>query len=245
MSPSPLMLVSSCVLACPPSPDPPSQARWCPSRRSRRPWAWRSRSPSACCTPSRCTSSRYGGKSHGARLAQIAAVPPTRLMRGSTAYDSECRSPFHLLPRSHTFTTRRTLQILTKTPEGATINTTDSFSVNANFTCPLRKVRIPLPSLDESATANKKAVEEDRCVHPPPPRDARRAAWCSEGGGVGSTSADHSHPPALQSPLSDSSLRRRRHIYAAYTHSLVRTPLPSLPSPFAAPTRSRPRSCAS
>lgn len=52
------------------------------------------------------------------------------------------------------------LQILTKTPEGNTINSGDAFAVNDAFSCPLRKIRIPMASLEESH--NPKKVEDDR-----------------------------------------------------------------------------------
>ncbi len=40
--------------------------------------------------------------------------------------------------------------------------TSDKFLFNAEFTCPLRKVRIPMPSLDESHSASH--IEEDRSI---------------------------------------------------------------------------------
>merc|ERR1719488_334228 len=45
---------------------------------------------------------------------------------------------------------------------GNTIKNTDSFQFNASFTCPMRKIRIPMANLDESH--NPKRVEEDRTV---------------------------------------------------------------------------------
>mmetsp|Transcript_10856 Transcript_10856/g.33497 ORF Transcript_10856/g.33497 Transcript_10856/m.33497 type:complete len:745 (-) Transcript_10856:58-2292(-) len=53
-------------------------------------------------------------------------------------------------------------KVLAKTPASSTIKTTDSFRVNATFACPMRKIRIPMASLDESH--NPKRVEEDRTV---------------------------------------------------------------------------------
>ena len=49
---------------------------------------------------------------------------------------------------------------ITKAPKGNTIKTGDTFSFNADFKCPMRKIRIPMASLDE--THNPKRVEEDR-----------------------------------------------------------------------------------
>lgn len=49
-----------------------------------------------------------------------------------------------------------------KVPQGRAVSSTDKFAFNAEFTCPLRKVRIPMPSLDESHNASH--IEEDRSV---------------------------------------------------------------------------------
>jgi cullin 1 len=53
-------------------------------------------------------------------------------------------------------------KVLAKTPASSTIKTTDSFAVNTKFSCPMRKIRVPMASLDESH--NPKRVEEDRTV---------------------------------------------------------------------------------
>jgi len=53
-------------------------------------------------------------------------------------------------------------KILSKTPPGNAIKSTDTFRVNAAFSCPMRKIRIPMANLDESH--NPKRVEEDRTV---------------------------------------------------------------------------------
>lgn len=42
------------------------------------------------------------------------------------------------------------------------IKTTDSFAYNENFTCPMRKIRIPMASLDDANSV--KRVEEDRSI---------------------------------------------------------------------------------
>lgn len=51
-------------------------------------------------------------------------------------------------------------QTLRKHPKGRTISTTDTFSFNEGFSCSFKRVRIPMPSLDE--THNPKRVQEDR-----------------------------------------------------------------------------------
>lgn len=53
-------------------------------------------------------------------------------------------------------------KVITKTPAGNKINNTDSFTANAKFSSNMRKVRIPMASLDSSF--NTKKVEEDRSI---------------------------------------------------------------------------------
>ena len=52
-------------------------------------------------------------------------------------------------------------KVLTKIPEGTSVSATDTFIANASFSCPLRKVRIPMASLEENAQSTK-AVDEGR-----------------------------------------------------------------------------------
>ncbi|KAF1777552.1 Cullin protein, neddylation domain [Phytophthora cactorum] len=53
-------------------------------------------------------------------------------------------------------------KLLTKTPAGKTISTSDQFAVNKTFASPMRKLRIPMASLEESHS--QKNVEEDRSI---------------------------------------------------------------------------------
>ena len=53
-------------------------------------------------------------------------------------------------------------KVLAKTPMSSRVALTDSFAVNTKFSCPMRKIRVPMASLDESH--NPKRVEEDRTV---------------------------------------------------------------------------------
>ncbi|DBA04843.1 TPA: hypothetical protein N0F65_004480 [Lagenidium giganteum] len=53
-------------------------------------------------------------------------------------------------------------KILNKTPVGKTISTSDTFEVNQTFSSPMRKLRIPMASLEESHS--QKHVEEDRSI---------------------------------------------------------------------------------
>ncbi len=54
------------------------------------------------------------------------------------------------------------VQLLTKEPASKVVAITDTFSVNEAFSCPLRKIRIPMASLEE--THDPKRVEEDRSI---------------------------------------------------------------------------------
>jgi len=53
-------------------------------------------------------------------------------------------------------------KLLTKTPNSKTIGTSDTFQINLSFASPMRKLRIPMASLEESH--NPKHVEEDRSI---------------------------------------------------------------------------------
>ncbi|OQR97158.1 CULlin protein 1 [Achlya hypogyna] len=53
-------------------------------------------------------------------------------------------------------------KLVTKTPMSKNIATTDTFALNLSFVSPMRKVRVPMASLEESH--NPKHVEEDRSI---------------------------------------------------------------------------------
>ena len=57
-------------------------------------------------------------------------------------------------------------KVLRRSEEGdkgsGAIKTTDTFSINEQFSCQMRKIRIPMASLEESH--NPKRVEEDRSI---------------------------------------------------------------------------------
>jgi len=53
-------------------------------------------------------------------------------------------------------------KVITKIPPGNKINNTDKFVANSKFSCNMRKIRIPMASLD--ASHNTKRVEEDRSI---------------------------------------------------------------------------------
>mmetsp|Transcript_18871 Transcript_18871/g.23751 ORF Transcript_18871/g.23751 Transcript_18871/m.23751 type:complete len:742 (+) Transcript_18871:80-2305(+) len=53
-------------------------------------------------------------------------------------------------------------KMVKKTSDGNSIKPTDEFRYNQSFSCPMRKIRIPMASLDQSH--NPKRVEEDRSI---------------------------------------------------------------------------------
>jgi hypothetical protein len=53
-------------------------------------------------------------------------------------------------------------KVIAKSPTGNKINTTDTFTANSNFSCNMRKIRIPMASLD--SLLNTKRVEEDQLI---------------------------------------------------------------------------------
>jgi len=53
-------------------------------------------------------------------------------------------------------------KVIRKTPASNKINSTDTFTANAKFVSNMRKIRIPMASLD--STMNTKRVEEDRTI---------------------------------------------------------------------------------
>ena len=53
-------------------------------------------------------------------------------------------------------------KVLAKVPPSKSISSKDEFKVNLKFKCQMRKVRIPMASLDE--THNPKRVEDDRSI---------------------------------------------------------------------------------
>jgi len=53
-------------------------------------------------------------------------------------------------------------KMIKKAVEGNSIKNTDDFKYNQSFSCPMRKIRIPMASLDQSH--NPKRVEEDRSI---------------------------------------------------------------------------------
>lgn len=66
-----------------------------------------------------------------------------------------------LKPLIHSLSCGR-YKVLTKSSSGSKINTTDSFTANAKFSSNMKKIRIPMASLD--ASHNTKRVEEDRSI---------------------------------------------------------------------------------
>ena len=53
-------------------------------------------------------------------------------------------------------------QVLSKSPKSRSIKTTDMFSFNVKFSCPMKRIRIPMATLE--ASHDKRRVEEDRSI---------------------------------------------------------------------------------
>lgn len=53
-------------------------------------------------------------------------------------------------------------KVLAKKPKGRSIKTTDKFLFNKKFSCPMKRIRIPMASLE--ASHDKRRVEEDRSI---------------------------------------------------------------------------------
>ena len=61
----------------------------------------------------------------------------------------------------HSLSCQKAFKVLAKTPESNTISPTDTFAVNAAFTHSLRKVRIAMASLEDTAQVAK-IVDDQR-----------------------------------------------------------------------------------
>ena len=108
----------------------------------------------------------FGKKSYDLQVTtlQAIALTPSTMAPLSTSRNSRSVStwkrPFS--SRSCTRCRAAKYKVITKTPASNKINMTDSFTANPKFSCNMRKIRIPMASLD--ASHNTKRVEEDRSI---------------------------------------------------------------------------------
>lgn len=108
----------------------------------------------------------FGKKSYDLSVTTLQALALDALSGGATlSYEDLAKQlnlePEILKPLMHSLSCGK-YKVISKTPASNKINTTDKFTANPKFTCPNRKIRIPMASLD--ASVNTKKVEEDRSI---------------------------------------------------------------------------------
>lgn len=108
----------------------------------------------------------YGKKSYDLQVTTLQAVVLDVFNDGKTYGFTEIKDKLNLedvtlKPIMHSLSCGKQ-KILTKTPAGNKINSTDTFCANAKFSCNMRKIRIPVATVESSH--NKLRVEEDRSV---------------------------------------------------------------------------------
>ena len=108
----------------------------------------------------------FGKKSYDLQVTTLQAVALKVLSGGKKMSFSELAEALNLeepilKPLMHSLSCGK-YKVVAKSPSSNKINTSDSFVANAKFTCNMRKIRIPMASLD--ASHNTKRVEEDRTI---------------------------------------------------------------------------------
>mmetsp|Transcript_37921 Transcript_37921/g.70064 ORF Transcript_37921/g.70064 Transcript_37921/m.70064 type:complete len:687 (+) Transcript_37921:397-2457(+) len=108
----------------------------------------------------------YGKKSYDLQVTTLQAVVLNVFNEGKSCGFSELKSKLNLdditlKPLMHSLSCGKH-KVISKSPASNKIASTDSFSGNAKFSCNMRKIRIPVASVESSH--NKNRVEEDRSV---------------------------------------------------------------------------------
>lgn len=108
----------------------------------------------------------FGKKSYEMQVSTLQAIALDAMNGGVTLTFEELAKRLNLdesilKPLMHSLSCGK-YKVITKSPASNKINTTDKFIANAKFTCNMRKIRIPMASLD--STLNTKRVEEDRTI---------------------------------------------------------------------------------
>lgn len=108
----------------------------------------------------------FGKKSYDMQVTTLQAVALNALSGGKSLTFTDLAEKLNLeesvlKPLMHSLSCGK-YKVITKTPASNKINTTDSFKANAKFSSNMRKLRIPMASLD--ASHNTKRVEEDRSI---------------------------------------------------------------------------------
>ena len=108
----------------------------------------------------------YGKKSYDLQVTTLQAVVLDAFNDGQTYSFTELKEKLNvddmtLKPLMHSLSCGKH-KVISKSPASNKIQSSDSFSPNAKFSCNMRKIRIPVASVGESH--NKNRVEEDRSV---------------------------------------------------------------------------------
>jgi len=108
----------------------------------------------------------FGKKSYDIQVTTLQAIALDAMNGGATMTFAELSQKLNveeaiLKPLMHSLSCGK-YKVIKKTPASNKINSTDSFAANAKFSSNMRKIRIPMASLDSSC--NTKRVEEDRTI---------------------------------------------------------------------------------
>ena len=108
----------------------------------------------------------YGKKFYDLQVTTLQAVVLAAFDNGQIFGFTELKDKLNLdditlKPIMHSLSCGKQ-KVITKSPAGNKITSTDTFSPNSKFTCNMRKIRIPVASVESSH--NKNRVEEDRSV---------------------------------------------------------------------------------
>lgn len=106
----------------------------------------------------------FGKKTYDLTVTTLQAIALNAMNDGKAKTYEELKEELNLednvlKPLMHSLCCGK-YKVILKSPAGSKINNTDSFTANSKFTCNMRKIRIPMASLDPSHNAKK--VEEDR-----------------------------------------------------------------------------------
>lgn len=106
----------------------------------------------------------FGKKQYDLMVTTLQAIALNVLNGGKTMGYDELKEVLNLednvlKPLMHSLSCGK-YKVVSKSPSSSKINSTDSFTANAKFSSNMRKIRIPMASLD--ASHNSKRVEEDR-----------------------------------------------------------------------------------
>jgi len=108
----------------------------------------------------------FGKKSYDLQVSTLQAVALNALSGGETLSFEDLSQRLNLeesilKPLMHSLSCGKH-KVISKTPASNKINNTDTFTANAKFSSNMRKIRIPMASLDSSFSTKK--VEEDRTI---------------------------------------------------------------------------------